>query len=393
MEDQSYANRIRKEFEKQFDKIPMLFRSPGRINLIGEHTDYNDGFVLPAAIDKEIIMAITKNDSARYRLFSLEYNKLLEIDLDLLSPVQDKDDLWANYILGVVDQLKAAGYNINGFDCVFGGNIPIGAGMSSSAALECCTAYALSELFDLNISKTNIALFAQKAEHNYAGVQCGIMDQYASVMGKKNHAIRLDCRSLDFGYFPLEFKEYQIILCDTNVKHSLANSKYNTRRKECEEGVAMLKQKFTEISSLRDATFDMVEQVKGDMTPEVYKRCRYIVEENDRVVAGSEFLKQGDIEAFGEKMYKSHQGLSVLYEVSCPELDFLVDLTLHNDNIVGARMMGGGFGGCTINIIKRNEKEVFINEAKASYKAKFNRELTTYEVEIMDGTSKINLQL
>ncbi len=377
---------IQDKFKELFTYTPLLVRSPGRINLIGEHTDYNDGFVLPAAIDKEMILAVAKNDSDTCRLFSIDFNEAVAFNLQDFKPSEKG---WPNYIMGVVDQLQKAGHQVGGFDCVFGGDVPIGAGLSSSAALECGTAFALNKLFDLKVDKISLIKYSQKAEHVFAGVMCGIMDQFASVMGKKDYAIQLDCRSLEFNYFPLNLREYQIILCDTGVKHALASSEYNTRRMECEQGVAKVQEKHPEVRSLRDVTLAMLEEATQELTPTIYKRCRYVIEENERLLSGCKLLEQGDIRGFGEKMYGSHEGLSTQYEVSCPELDFLVDYTKNVPSVVGARMMGGGFGGCTINLVAIEEKENFIGELAKAYQAQFGIELKTYEVTISDGTGLV----
>jgi galactokinase len=380
------AESIEKKFIELFTLKPLLVKSPGRINLIGEHTDYNEGFVLPAAIDKEMVLGVAKNGLDVCRLYSYDYDEQSTYNLADLRPAENG---WANYILGVVDQLKKAGYDIGGFDCAFGGNIPIGAGLSSSAALECGIAFSLNQLFDLNVNKQSLIKFSQKAEHEFAGVQCGIMDQFASVMGKAGYAIRLDCRSLEFNYFPINLQDYQIILCDSQVKHSLASSEYNTRRKECEQGVEKVREKYPDVKSLRDITKSMLEEVKDRVGPVVYKRCRYIIEENQRLLSGCELLEKGDIAGFGEKMYGSHDGLSTMYEVSCKELDFLVDFTRNKDYVVGSRMMGGGFGGCTINLIAKDKKEEFKSSIKKAYKENFDFELKMYEVAIKNGTSTI----
>lgn len=375
---------IADKFTELFIYTPQLVRSPGRINLIGEHTDYNEGFVLPAAIDKEMVLAVARNDSDTCRLFSMDFNEGVAFNLQDFKP---SDKGWPNYIMGVVDQLQKAGYTIGGFDCVFGGDIPIGAGLSSSAALECGAAFALNQLFGLNIDKISMIRYAQKAEHVFAGVQCGIMDQFASVMGKKDFALQLDCRSLDYHYFPLNLHDYQIVLCDTGVKHALASSEYNTRRLECEQGVAKVREKHPEVKSLRDVSLPMLERVETELDPTIYKRCRYVIEENERLLSGCKLLEQGDIRGFGEKMYGSHEGLSVQYEVSCPELDFLVDYTKDMPYVVGARMMGGGFGGCTINLVAIEEKDTFIKVLTKGYQQQFGLALKTYEVAISDGTS------
>lgn len=377
---------IKKKFEEVYKSQPLLVQSPGRINLIGEHTDYNEGFVLPAAIDKKMIIAIAKNNTNGCNLFSYDYNENFSFSLDEFKPVKGS---WANYIMGVVDQFIKAGHPVQGFDCVFGGNIPIGAGLSSSAALECGIAYALDNLYNLNVEKKKLIHFAQMAEHKFAGVACGIMDQFASMMGKEHHAIRLDCRSIAFSYFPIHLKDYQIILCDTQVKHSLASSEYNTRKIECEKGVAAVNNNHDHVNSLRDITLEMLFEVKNQLDPVVFNRCLFIIEENNRLLRGCELLEAGDIPGFGEKMYGSHDGLSSLYEVSCPELDFLVDFTRDLDYIVGSRMMGGGFGGCTINLVKKSKKDQFIEAVKKAYLQEFNIAAAIYEVNIIGGTNRV----
>uniref|UniRef100_UPI001A9784FE galactokinase n=1 Tax=Sabulibacter ruber TaxID=2811901 RepID=UPI001A9784FE len=294
----------------------------GRVNLIGEHTDYNEGFVLPAAIDKEIYFAIAPNGTQEMRAYSFDLNEKGTFSLEQVEPTQTA---WANYLLGVVAQLQKAGHAVPGFDLVFGGNIPMGAGLSSSAAVECGLAYALNHLFGYGVEKMDLVKMAQKAEHEYAGVMCGIMDQFASMFGKRDHVVRLDCRSLEYQYFPFDMREYRLVLCDTQVKHSLASSEYNTRRQECETGVAILQKHYPQIHSLRDVTLEMLAQHQAEFDPVVYRRCTYVVQENLRVEEGCLDLERGDLEAFGQKMFASHQGLQHDYEVSCPELDFLAE--------------------------------------------------------------------
>lgn len=374
---------IKKTFTDRFGSEPLLVNSPGRVNLIGEHTDYNEGYVLPAAIDKSIVIAIAANNLNCCRLYSTDYGEYAEFDLNELQPSQIS---WANYILGVASQFQQAGYAISGFDCVFGGDIPIGAGLSSSAALECGIALALNELYELMISRQQLIKYAQKAEHEFAGVQCGIMDQFASMMGKKEHAIQLDCRSLEYQYFPLSLGDYQILLLDTQVKHSLASSEYNTRRNECEQGVGMLQLGYPEITSLRDVSPPLLMAVQNIMDPVVYKRCMFILKENERLLEGCNLLKQGDIEGFGALMYASHAGLSSMYEVSCEELDFLVSFTMDKNFVAGARMMGGGFGGCTINLVKTDQAETFMENISQAYEGKFGVPLKSYKVTISEGT-------
>lgn len=366
----------------------MVVRAPGRINLIGEHTDYNNGFVLPAAINKEIIFAVGKSPDHSFRFHAFDLNESYVFKIEELKATEQKP--WANYLLGVLAQFKKKGLEVPPLQITYGGDVPLGAGLSSSAAVECGIAFAINELIGSNLKKEELAFFAQMAEHEFAGVQCGIMDQFASMMGKKEHVLRLDCETIAYEHFPFPMDEYQIVLCDTGVKHSLASSEYNTRRKECEAGVALLSQHFSEVKSLRDANLEMLESHKEKFDPTVYKRCKYIIEENIRVLAGCKDLAAGDLESFGEKMYASHNGLSAEYEVSCPELDFLVAQTRNKPFVLGSRMMGGGFGGCTINLVKVEEIERFENEMKAAYQKQFDIPLATYKVTIEDGTDLIS---
>ncbi|WP_186753749.1 galactokinase [Echinicola salinicaeni] len=374
---------ITSKFTELFDKEAIVVKSPGRINLIGEHTDYNEGFVLPAAIDKEIVIAVAKNDSRECHLFSYDFQESLSFDLDDFERMESG---WGNYVMGVAAQLQQAGYELEGFDLVFGGDVPVGAGLSSSAAVENGVCLALSELFGLNLERLDMLKYAQKAEHEFAGVQCGIMDQFASMMGKDNHAIRLDCRSLEYSYFPIDLGNYQIILCDTQVKHSLADTAYNDRRRECQEGVEAVQKYYSEVKSLRDITLEMLGEAKSEMTEVVYTRSKFVIEENERLLKGCELLEKGDIKGFGQQMYGSHDGLSNMYEVSCKELDFLADFSKSSDSVAGARMMGGGFGGCTINLVEKSEKEAFEKAISAAYKDAFGRDLKIYEVDVTDGT-------
>lgn len=380
------ADRIREAFVKQFDATPRLFRSPGRINLIGEHTDYNAGFVLPASVDKAVYFAISPRTDDRVHLHAVDLDETYDFRLgDLSKPAQE----WPYYQLSVLDQLQKRGLKISGFDASFGGDVPVGAGMSSSAALECCLLFALNEVFELGLDRLDIVKMAQKAENEYVGVNCGIMDQFASVFGKSQSVIRLDCRSLDFEYFPFSMDEYLLILCDTTVKHSLADSEYNLRRQECERGVAILQRYHPEIHSLRDATPQMVKQHEAELGPVVYRRCKYMTEEIERVQQACELLLEGDLEGFGEKMYDTHDGLQYEYEVSCLELDFLVAQTRTNPDVAGARMMGGGFGGCTINLVRRAGADTFEAAMKTAYHDEFGIDLPCYRVSITQGTSEL----
>lgn len=363
-------------------------RAPGRINIIGEHTDYNDGFVLPAAIDKQTTVKLSLNGSpSECKLHAINLEETLKFNLDAVSP--HKDYAWANYLLGVVHELQQLGASFSGFDCEVEGNIPLGSGMSSSAALECCLAVALNELFELGFDKMQLIKAAQLAEHHYVGTKCGIMDQFASVMGKKNHVVLLDCRTLEYQYFPLDLQDYQLLLINTNVSHSLASSEYNTRRAECESGIQILQANHPDISHLRDLNLEQLTQSKSLLSETVFRRCKHVISENERVLRATQALQAGDIAQLGSLMYQSHKSLQYDYEVSCPELDYLVQQTQAKDYILGARMMGGGFGGCTINIIRKDKKADFIKEISSSYEQEFGIQPTPYEVFIEDGASII----
>ena len=380
------ADRIQKAFLKKYKQTPRLFRSPGRINLIGEHTDYNDGFVLPASVDKAVYFAIAPREDNLVQLQAVDLKKTYEFPLDDLSKPKQQ---WPVYQLAVLDQLQKRGLEVKGFQASFGGDLPVGAGMSSSAALECCLLFALNELFELGLDRLEIVKMAQRAENEYVGTQCGIMDQFASVFGKEQSVIQLDCRSLEYEYFPFPMDEYLIILCDTQVKHSLADSEYNLRRQECERGVEILQKKYPEVRSLRDATPEMVAEHEAEMGPTVFKRCQFMTGEIRRVQEACALLLEGDLETFGEKMYETHDGLQHQYEVSCPELDFLVEQTRRNADVAGARMMGGGFGGCTINLVWREGADRFERKMKEAYQDKFGVELPCYRVNITEGTSEM----
>ncbi|MEY4332911.1 MAG: hypothetical protein RLZZ196_1649 [Bacteroidota bacterium] len=359
-------------------------KAPGRINLIGEHTDYNDGFVLPAAIQMGATATITKRSDDEIHLTAIDLAETLIIDS--LANLRISEKQWANYIIGVIVQFVKKRKFPTGFDIAITSNVPIGAGLSSSAAIECSIAFGLNELFDFGIDKLELTFMAQKAEHDFAGVQCGIMDQFASMFGQKNQVVLLDCQSMEYQYFPLDMKGYQIILFDTGVKHALASSEYNTRRKECEQGIQFIQSKFPQVQSLRTATLQMLnETVNPNKFPLVYNRCKYVIEEITRTQAATEDLKQHNISAFGAKMFATHNGLSSLYEVSCPELDLLVDLVKPNNQVLGARMMGGGFGGCTINIVTTSETQAIIESVTNAYQKKTGKPLQHYLVNVEDG--------
>ena len=377
--------KIRTVFNEKFAGEASVFRSPGRINIIGEHTDYNEGFVLPAAIDKSIYVAISKRTDKQVNLFSGEFNEHFTTDIDNIKPASIQ---WPNYILGVIDQLQKQGITISGFNLVIDGDVPIGAGLSSSAAVECAVVFALNEIFDLGLSRMKMVPLAQKAEHVFAGVNCGIMDQFASMFGKKDNAIKLDCRSLEYEYVPINLTGYKIILFNTNVKHNLASSEYNTRRKQCEEGVSIIAQNHPGVKSLRDVSMAMLKDNVAGVDSLIFKRCKYVVQENQRLLSACDDLKKGDVKALGKKMFETHHGLKHDYEVSCRELDFLVDFVKHNEDVAGARMIGGGFGGCTINLIKENTVENLVEQISVAYQKEMNLTLSVYEVSIQNGTEK-----
>jgi galactokinase len=353
--------------------------------MIGEHTDYNDGFVMPAAIDKEIIFALAPSSTTNSIIHALNFQETIEVDMDNAQRVEQP--AWANYLLGVIRQLTDRGNILKPFVCVFGGNIPAGSGMSSSAALECGFAFAMNELNDLQIPKVELAKIGQWSEHNFVGVKCGIMDQFANMMGKENHVIQLDCRSLQFQYFPIILQGYSIVLFNSGVKHSLASSEYNIRRAECEEGVYILKTRKKEIFSLRDVSLSDLETNRSLLSENVYNRCKYIVQEIERVQLASTDLQLGNLQAFGTKMFETHDGLSRLYKVSCAELDYLVTMAHKLPEVLGSRLMGGGFGGCTINIIQTNAIDRITDLISTEYRRQFMIDIETYRVQIIDGTS------
>jgi len=362
---------------------PLLVASPGRINLIGEHTDYNDGYVLPAAIDKYIIGAFSKSSNKTSSIYSIDLNEGLELNLNNIQR-QDSGS-WKNYVLGVIAELQKIDRTPGNFNLIFGGDIPIGAGLSSSAALDTCVVYGLNELFELGLSKEEMIQISMQAEHNYAGVKCGIMDQFASMNGVEGHAMFLDCRDLSYSQIPIQTEDYQLILINTNVKHQLADSAYNKRKEECNEGLAIIQYEFPKANSLRDVSLVQLDMAKGKMSETVYKRCQYVIEENARVIESKSAIENKDWNKFGELLFASHDGLKNLYEVSCQELDFLVEQVKFNPKIIGSRMMGGGFGGCTVNLSHKTINEDDITRIKKEYFNRFGLELEVIPVGISDG--------
>ncbi|UZO82240.1 galactokinase [Aquimarina sp. ERC-38] len=376
---------VKRSFKTQFkdkDK-PLLIFSPGRINLIGEHTDYNDGFAFPAAINKGIALAISKSDSKKSKAYALNKEEMYEFDLEGIAPLNKGG--WRNYILGVVAELQNFGKTVGNFNSVFAGNIPGGAGMSSSAALENSFVYGLNELFDLGLTKHEMILISQKAEHNYAGVKCGIMDQYASMFGIKKSALLLDTRTVESEPYKIDFKDYKLMLINTNVKHDLSESAYNDRREVCEKVSKLLN-----IVALRDASKEDLDKIKSDISEEDYQKARYIINENNRVLEFSEAIQKDDINTLGDLLYQSHEGLSTKYKVSCAELDFLVDRAKENENVLGSRMMGGGFGGCTINLVKKDEFKKFKKEVSKKFRQAFETDCSVYSVKLAQGTQIVN---
>lgn len=382
---------IKTEFHKRFNGNPILIASPGRINLIGEHTDYNKGLVFPAAIDKYIIGAFAKNNQQKSRIYSLDFNESYDIDLSNI----EKQEIgsWKNYVAGVIDGLLKSGVNVANFDLFFGGDIPIGAGLASSAALENCIVFGLNELFKLRLSKAEMIQLSLQAEHRFAGVECGIMDQFSSMMGKSDHAIFLNCEDLSFEYISMELKDYEFILINSNVKHALADSAYNQRRNECNEGLKTLQKMFPKLKSLAQTKVKQLLSVKDELSPTVYNRCLYMIEENERVLKTKKAIENEQWEEVGELLFKSHHGLQYLYEVSCEELDFLVEQSKVTDAIIGSRMMGGGFGGCTLNLIKINKINTFKKMITKKYFSTYNLTLEFYKVNLSKGTHIIDSKL
>ena len=378
-----YTEAIRNKFNELFDQDALIVRSPGRINLIGEHLDYNMGYVLPAAINKAIWLGIQKREDQIISIYSVDYNAHYQTEIQNIS---SSGKLWPDYILGVVEQIGKKHKLKNGFNIVFGGDIPPGAGLSSSAALECAASFALNELFGLAYDKMDIVAMAQAAENEFVGVKCGIMDQFASVFGKREHLIRLDCQSLDYIHVPFHANGIKVLLFDTRVKHSLADSAYNERREQCEKGVDLINEVHSEVRSLRDADQQMLDKLVKPVDETVYRRCTYVVQEINRLLKGCDDLEKDDLMSFGRRMFETHAGLKDLYEVSCDELDLLVDLVEDNPAVIGARMMGGGFGGCTINLVREDAAEALIKTVSDAYLEKTGAELLTYEVEIENGT-------
>ena len=377
--------KVAEKFRTLFGEEGDFFTSAGRINLIGEHTDYNGGFVFPGAVDKGILAEIKLNGTEKVCVFALDLDEYVEFGLNEEdAPSQS----WARYVFGVCREVIKRGGKISGFNAVFAGDVPLGAGMSSSAALESTFAFALNYLFNLGIDKFELARIGQSTEHNYCGVKCGIMDQFASIFGKAGSLMRLDCKTMEYKYYPFHPEGYRLVLVDSVVKHELASSAYNKRRESCERAAAAIRANHPEVEFLRDAKLEWLEEVKDRISQEDYLRAEYVIDEVERVLDVCDALERDDYETVGQKMYETHYGMSRLYEVSCEELDFLNDIA-RECGVTGSRVMGGGFGGCTINLVKNELYDSFIARAKSAYKEKFGREPKVYDVVISDGARKL----
>ena len=384
------ANNLETVFREKFglreDRI--VVRSPGRVNLIGEHTDYNEGFVLPASVDKVMIFIVAPRKDGQFHFFAADLNDQYAANS---GTIRNSEKGWPNYLLGVIDELAKSGHRVSGCDVAFGADIPIGAGMSSSAAIECGFAFALNELFELGLGKLDLVKLGQKAENNFVGVQCGIMDQFVNIFGQDQKVLKIDCRTLEFDYFPFERSDLSIVLCETESKRSLASSEYNIRRQQCEAGVKTLQQHKKDIRSLRDVSWDILREYRSEMDPVVYRRCEYVVQEIQRVIAACEDLHRNDFQSFGEKMYQSHRGLSDGYQVSSPDLDFLVEVAASVSGVLGARMMGAGFGGCTINLVEQARVETFVETVRDRYRQRSGKANNVYVTRIQSGTGLLSL--
>ena len=387
MNDDLQARRIRQSFDRHFGGPSLLVRSPGRVNLIGEHTDCHLGLVLPAAVDRAIWLALRPREDGQVRLFAEDFGRAFE---KTTLNRQRCEEPWADYLMGIYAEMAADGRHPGGVDCAFGGDVPIGSGMSSSAALECGFAFGLNELFGTGYDRLGLARLGQRAENHFVGVNCGIMDQFASVLGREGHLIRLDCRDLGYAYVPFLDPGLLIVLCDTQVHRSLAaGGEYNARRAQCEVGTAYLKGRYPRLESLRDATPAMLEAHREDLGQTVFKRCAYVLKENQRVLDACSALAETDFERFGRCMNESHEGLRFGYEVSCPELDLLADGARGLPGVLGSRMMGAGFGGCTINLVREAELPGFLTEMAWIYRRSLGKEPLIHVCRLTDGTQVV----
>lgn len=374
---------------KYFGNNPKLIRSPGRINLIGEHTDYNDGYVFPAAINRYIILALQPSSEEISKVMALDPGEEMEFDVHGRDLKYDRG-AWQNYVFGVVREIQKAGYDLENFNMIFSGNIPAGAGLSSSAALENAIVFGLNEIFELNIPRTEMILISQRSEHNYAGVECGIMDQYASMFGEAGSALLLDCRSIRSLTRPLHLHGYELLLINSNVHHSLAESSYNERRAECESGMDIIRDFLPEAKALRDVSLPQLESIVEHFPPLIYDRCTYVIKENARVLQSLLVLEEGDMQNFGAILSEAHNDMRYLYEITCPEIDFLIDILNEHPAVLGCRMTGGGFGGCILCLAEQGRSgDVISDQLRTAYNKRFSRQLDLIDIKTSDGTSVI----
>lgn len=378
--------KIAELYQQMHKSEPLMVRSPGRVNIIGEHTDYNLGPVLPAAINKYMYLAVGTRTDSEINIYAADYSDQFSASLIKLEPAWK---LWPNYLLGVINEFQKAGKTMTGINIVFGGDIPLAAGLSSSASITCATAFALNQLFDFGFSKLEIAKIAQAAEHNYVGVHCGLMDQFASLFGKEGHLIKLNCSTEEHYYIPFTAKDIKIVLFDTGIKHHLVTSAYNERREQCQNGVALVKKHEPQVNGLPDITEDMLNKYVKPVSDVVFRRCLYVIQEIERLEKVCKALETDDFEAVGKHMFDTHYGLKDLYEVSCDECDFLVETTQQIKGVLGSRMMGAGFGGCTINLIKSDLADAISEQVKNEYRARFKKELKVYHTSIGNGTEEV----
>ncbi|MDD5223735.1 MAG: galactokinase [bacterium] len=380
--------KLQDEFKKQFgdDRDTRLFRAPGRVNLIGEHTDYNEGFVLPAAIDRSILALARPRKDKQVRIYSLDFKNLFEFSLDKIKPVKDS---WGNYPMGVAKVLEGEKFKLKGFEAVFQSNVPVGAGLSSSAAIELVNAFIFDAFSELKLDRVKMALLCQKAENEFVGVQCGIMDQFIIALGEKDRALFLDCRDLSYRLVPVPSEKVKLVITNTKVKRSLAGSEYNQRREECNEGVKLLKKNLPKIKSLRDVTPENLVEHQDTLPEIVRKRCTHVVMENDRVTRAVEALTHNNLREFGKLMVESHNSLRDLYQVSCPELDLLVKNALALKGVLGSRMTGAGFGGCTVSLVEEKAVDEFRIKSSRAYRKDTGKVPEFYVCQISDGVGEI----
>ncbi len=377
---------LEESFIEHYHEIPTIVSAPGRINFIGEHTDYNMGFVLPAAINQAVYVALSPNENSETSFVSLDFNDSYQGNI---SHLEKSAKGWPNYINGIVDQLKKKGCKINGFNCVLKGNIPMRAGMATSASIECAIIFALNEIFELKLDKMTMVDLCQQAENEFVGVHCGNLDFFAIMFAKKNYALKLDCRTHESSYVHVRMDEYRIVLFNTNVNRLLALSEYNSRRETCENAAATICKVYPQVTHLRDATIPMLDEIIRPQNEETYWMCRYVVEEIQRLHAACDDLASGKLAAFGKKLYETHDGLSKNFKVSCPELDYLVDFVKAENSVLGGRMMGAGFGGCTINLIKEKALNELIPRISQAYQKAMQKELSVYVYETAGGVTLI----